>query len=98
MIFSLEVVVNTVSSTNRSINKLTGSIWCDEIDKFEDLCLMSEYVGCFGSGRNFGGNLLSFLNALLALLISSVVLVVELDFNGVTDVLYINYFSFFLLK
>ena len=98
MIFSPEVVVNTVSSTSTSINKLSGSIWCDEIDKFEDLCLMSEYVGCFGSGRNFGGKLLSLLNALLVLLISSAVLVVELDFDGVTDLLCINSFSLVLLS
>ena len=75
VIFSLELVPNIVScpSTNKPINKLTGSIWFDEIGKFEDLCLISTLVDCFGSAGNVSGKLLSFLNALLLLFLSSVV-------------------------
>lgn len=41
---------------------------CNDIDKFEDLWLMSELVDCFGSSGNFHGILLSLLYALLAFL------------------------------
>ena len=42
---------------------------------------MSEFVGRFGFGANFGGILLSLLCALLALSILSVMLMDELDFD-----------------
>ena len=54
---------------------------------------MPEYVDCFDSEGNFGDKSLSFLNALLVLLISSVFLVLQLDFDGVTVLLGMIYFS-----
>ena len=59
---------------------------------------MSESVGCFGFGGNFGGILLSLLCALLALLILSVMLMDELDFVDVIDLLGIRYFSLISLS
>ena len=74
VISSLELVSKIVScsSTNRSINKSTGSICCYEIDKSEDLWATTEFVGCFGFDGNFGSILLSLLCVLLAFLILSV--------------------------
>ena len=54
---------------------------------------MYEFVGRFGFGGNFGGILLSLLCALLALLMLSVMLMDELDFEDVIDLLGIRYFS-----
>ena len=59
---------------------------------------MSEFVGRFGFGGNFGGILLSLLCALLALLILSVMLMDELDFDDVIDLLGIRYFSLISLS
>ena len=44
---------------------------CYEIDKSEDLWSMSEFVGYFDFGANFGSILLFLLCAMLALLILS---------------------------
>ena len=95
----LELLSKIVScpSTNRSINKSTGSICCDKIDKSEDLWLITEFVGCFGFGGNFGGILPSLLCALLALLIFSVMLMDELQFD-VIDLLGMRYFSLMSLS
>lgn len=60
------------------VNKPIGSICCGKIDKSdEDLWWMSGFVGAFGFGGNFEGMLLFLLNALLELLILSVMLMVE---------------------
>ena len=59
---------------------------------------MSEFVGCFGFGGNFGGILLSLLCALQALLILSVMLMDQLDFVDVIDLLGIRYFSLISLS
>ena len=48
---------------------------------------MSEFVGCSGFGGNFGDMLLSLLCALLALLILSVMMMDELNFDDVIDLL-----------
>ena len=100
LIFSLELVSKIVScpSTSRSINKSIGSICCDKVNKDQDLWSISEFVGCFGFGGNFGGILLSLICALLALLILSVMLVVELYFDDVTDLLGMRYFSLISLS
>ena len=89
VIIPLEIVSKIVScpSTNRSINNLTGFICCDKIDESEDLWSLSEFVGCFGFGGNFGVMLLSLLCVLLPLLMLSVMLLVELDFDDVTALL-----------
>ena len=100
LIFSLKLVSKFVScpSTNRSINKSTVTICCDKIDKSEDLWSVSEFVGCFGFGVNFGGILLSLIRALVALLILSVMLVCELNFGDVRDLLGMRYFSLISLS
>ena len=54
---------------------------------------MSEFVGRFGFGGNFGGILLSLPCALLALLMLSVMLMDELDFDDVIDLPGIRCFS-----
>ena len=65
----------------------------DEIDRSEGLWSMSEFVGGSGFGGNFGDILLSLLCALLALLILSVMMMDELNFDDVIDLLGIRYFS-----
>ena len=48
-ILSLELVSNVIycTSSNRSTNKWTGSIYNNEIDRSKDLWLISKIFGCF---------------------------------------------------
>ena len=65
---------------------------------YENLRSMSEFVGSFGFGGDFGGILLFLLCEFLALLIFSVMLMIELDFDDVTDLLSMTYFSLISLS
>ena len=51
------------------------------------------FFGCFGFGGNFGAILLSLLCALITLLMLSVTLVIELDFDDVAKLLGMGSFS-----
>ena len=63
------------------------------MDKSKDLWSISDFFGCFGFGGNFGGILPFLLCALIALLMLSVTLVIELDFDDVANLLGMRYFS-----